>query len=154
MSEFLAWLGQNPLAAWGMIALLLAAAELLTLDLTLLMLAGGAVLGAVTALAFPDLLWLQVVVSLLTAVVTLFLLRPTLLEKTRRAPGYRSSLDKVVGSAGDVTSRITANSGEVKIDGQIWQARSYDETIAIEAGEKIEVFDLDGITLIVYPIAR
>jgi conserved hypothetical protein len=59
-----------------------------------------------------------------------------------------------VGSAGDVTSRITANSGEVKIDGQIWQARSYDETIAIEAGEKIEVFDLDGITLIVYPIAR
>ena len=145
MSEFLAWLGQNPWAAWGMIALLLAAAELLTLDLTLLMLAGGAVLGAVTALAFPDLLWLQVVVSLL---------RPTLLEKTRRAPGYRSSLDKVVGSAGDVTSRITANSGEVKIDGQIWQARSYDETIAIEAGEKIEVFDLDGITLIVYPIAR
>lgn len=60
MSEFLAWLGQNPWAAWGMIALLLAAAELLTLDLTLLMLAGGAVLGAVTALAFPDLLWLQV----------------------------------------------------------------------------------------------
>ena len=154
MSEFLAWLGQNPWAAWGMIALLLAAAELLTLDLTLLMLAGGAALGAVTALAFPDLLWLQVVVSLLTAVVTLFLLRPTLLEETRRAPGYRSSLDKVVGSAGDVTSRITANSGEVKIDGQIWQARSYDETIAIEAGEKIEVFDLDGITLIVYPIAR
>lgn len=94
------------------------------------------------------------IVALATAVATLFLLRPTLLEKARRAPGYRSSLDKLIGSFGEVVSRITSNSGEVKIDGQIWQARSYDEAIVIEAGERIEVYKLDGITLIVYPIAN
>ena len=85
---------------------------------------------------------------------TLFLLRPTLLEKARRAPGYRSSLDKLIGSFGEVTSRITPHSGEVKIDGQVWQARSYDDTVTIETGERIEVYKLDGITLIVYPIAH
>jgi len=53
-----------------------------------------------------------------------------------------------------VTTQITANSGEVKVDGQIWQARSYDDTVTIETGERIEVYKLDGITLIVYPIAH
>ena len=154
MTDFLIWFGQNPWAAWGVLALLLAVAELLTLDLTLLMLAAGALAGGVVALFFPHLLWLQVIVALATAVATLFLLRPTLLEKARRAPGYRSSLDKLIGSFGEVVSRITSNSGEVKIDGQIWQARSYDEAIVIEAGERIEVYKLDVITLIVYPIAN
>ena len=154
MADFFAWLGQNLWAAWGLLALLLAAAELLTFDLTLLMLAAGALAGGFVALLFPPLLWLQVIVALATAVATLFLLRPTLLEKARRAPGYRSSLDKLTGSVGEVTSRITANSGEVKLDGQIWQARSYDEAIVIEVSERIEVLELDGITLIVYPVAR
>ena len=154
MTDFLTWFGQNPWAGWGVLALLLAVAELLTLDLTLLMLAVGALAGGVVALLFPHLLWLQVIVALATAVATLFLLRPTLLEKARHAPGYRSSLDKLIGSFGEVTSRITPHSGEVKIDGQIWQARSYDETIVIETGEKIEVYKLDGITLVVYPVAR
>lgn len=154
MTDFLTWLGQHPWAAWGVLALLLATAELLTMDLTLLMLAAGALAGGVVALLFPHLLWLQVIVALATAVATLFLLRPTLLEKARQAPGYRSSLDDLIGSFGDVTTRITANSGEAKVDGQIWQARSYDDAITIEAGERIEVYKLDGITLIVYPIAR
>ena len=154
MTDFLTWAGQNPWAAWGVLALLLAAAELLTMDLTLLMLAAGALAGGVVALLFPQLLWLQVIVALATAVATLFLLRPTLLEKARHAPGYRSSLDDLIGSFGDVTTRITANSGEAKVDGQIWQARSYDDTVTIETGERIEVYKLDGITLIVYPIAH
>ena len=154
MTDFLAWAGQNPWAAWGVLALLLAAAELLTMDLTLLMLAAGALAGGAVALLLPHLLWLQVIVGLTTAVATLFLLRPTLLEKTRRAPGYRSRLDDLIGSLGDVTTQITANSGEVKVDGQIWQARRYDDTVTIETGERIEVYKLDGITLIVYPIAH
>ena len=53
MTDFLIWFGQNPWAAWGVLALLLAVAELLTLDLTLLMLAAGALAGGVVALFFP-----------------------------------------------------------------------------------------------------
>lgn len=50
MNEFMEWVRQNLWAGWGVLALGLAAAELLTLDLTLLMLAGGALAGGVTAL--------------------------------------------------------------------------------------------------------
>lgn len=154
MNEFLDWVRANLWAGWGILAALLATAELLTMDLTLLMLASGALAGGVTALIFPGLVWLQVLVALTTAVLTLFLLRPTLLERVRRAPGYRSSLDKLVGASGRALGEITGRSGEVKVEGQIWEARSFDPSVVIDAGEEIEVYGLDGITLIVYPARR
>ena len=154
MDDLLAWVRDNLWAGWGLAALGLAAAELLTLDLTLLMLAVGAAAGGVTALVFPGLIWLQLVVAIVTAVATLFLLRPTLLEKVRKAPGYRSSLDTLVGARGTATTQITGVTGEVKVDGQIWQARSFDPDLAIREGDQIEVFGLDGVTLTVYPTDR
>ncbi|GAA3877243.1 NfeD family protein [Tessaracoccus defluvii] len=154
MSDFVDWLGANLWSLWGITALGLAAAELFTLDLTLLMLASGALAGGVVALVFPGLFWLQIVVAVVVAVASLFLLRPTLLEKVRNAPGYRSSLDNLVGARGTVTALVGAETGEVKVSGQVWEARPYDPTITIEPGEPIEVFGLDGITLIVYPVHR
>ncbi len=154
MNEWVEWIRTNLWAGWGILAVMLAAAELLTMDLTLLMLAAGALAGGVTALVFPGLIWLQIVVALITAVLTLFVLRPTLLEKVRRAPGYRSSLDKLVGASGRATAQITTSGGAVKVEGQVWEARSYDPSVTIEADEEVEVFALDGITLIVYPARR
>jgi membrane protein implicated in regulation of membrane protease activity len=154
MSEFLDWVSAHLWAGWGLLAVGLAAAELFTLDMTLLMLAAGALAGGAVALVFPGLVWLQVAVALATAVATLFLLRPTLLERVRRAPGYRSSLDTLIGASGVTTTAITARAGEVKVDGQVWEARSYDGSIEISAGESVEVLGLDGITLLVYPANR
>lgn len=154
MNELLDWIQANLWAGWGILAALLAAAELLTMDLTLLMLAAGAAAGGATALIFPGLVWLQIVVALVTAVLTLFLLRPTLLDRVRRAPGYRSSLDTLVGASGHATAVITRTAGEVKVSGQVWEARSFDPSVTIDAGEEVEVFGLDGITLIVYPTRR
>lgn len=154
MDELLGWIRDNLWAGWGLAALGLAAAELFTLDLTLLMLAAGALAGGVTALIFPGLVWLQILVAIITAVATLFLLRPTLLEKVRSAPGYRSSLDTLVGAGGVATTAITSSTGEVKVDGQLWEARSFDPDLAIDAGEPVEVFSINGVTLTVYPTNR
>lgn len=154
MSDFLEWLSSHLWAGWGILALGLAAAELLTLDLTLLMLASGALMGGVTALVFPGLVWLQILVALATAVATLFLLRPTLLDRVRRAPGYRSSLDNLIGSQAINAVAITPSSGELTVDGQVWPARPYDPTLTIEAGQSVEVLAIDGITLLVYPTNR
>ena len=148
---FADWLARNGWAAWGVVALGLAAAELLTLDLTLLMLAVGALAGGLTAVVAPGLWWLQVVVALATAVATLFLLRPTLLRKVRQAPGYRSSLESLVGSAGVATQAVTGRAGEVKVSGQVWDARAFDPDLRIDEGDEIEVYGLDGVTLVVYP---
>jgi len=146
------WLRANGWAFWGVGALGLAAAELLTLDLTLLMLAAGAAAGGATALVFPGLWWLQVIVAVTVAILTLVVLRPTLLNKVRNAPGYRSSLETLVGSSGVATAAITASVGEVKVQGQIWDARAFDPAMTVEPGDDVEVYGIDGITLIVYPV--
>lgn len=146
------WLTAHAWAFWGVVAMGLAAAELLTLDLTLLMLAAGAAAGGATALVFPTLWWLQVVVAVLVAVLTLAVLRPTLLAKVRDAPGYRSSLESLVGSSGVATAQVTGSAGEVKVQGQVWDARAFDPQMVMAPGQDVEVYGLDGITLIVYPV--
>lgn len=150
--EFWDWVTRNLWVGWGVLAAALATLELLTLDLTLLMLASGAVAGGLTALVFPGAWWLQILVALAVSFLTLFLLRPTLLRKVRNAPGYRSSTDTLMGSAGKATVQITGTTGEVKVDGQLWSARAFDPDMRIEEGEDIEVYDRDGVTLLVYPV--
>ncbi len=147
------WLSNNLWSVWLALGAGLALTELATLDFTLLMLAAGAVAGGVTALVFPGLLWLQIAVAVVVAILMLALLRPTLLEKIRRMPGYRSSIDKLVGSTGVVVAEITGTTGEVKLAGEVWTARSVDGT-PIAVGEQIEVYQVDGATVVVYPRHR
>jgi nodulation efficiency protein D len=121
-------------------------------DFTLLMLAAGAGAGAVTAAIVPGLWLLQVIVAVAVAALLLAVLRPTLLRRVREAPGYRSSLDKLVGSEGVATSEITDGHGQVKVDGEEWSARALEPGSTIAVGERIEVYEVDGATLVVYPV--
>jgi membrane protein implicated in regulation of membrane protease activity len=130
---------------------LLGVAEVLSLDLVLIMLAAGALAGMGVALIAPDLWWLQIVAASGVSIATLALLRPTLLAKVRSLPGYRSSTDKLVGSTGLAVSAITRTGGEVKIDGQSWSARPFDTTQVIDQGTEVEVYEIDGVTAVVYP---
>ncbi|MEL4504043.1 NfeD family protein [Luteococcus sp. H138] len=152
--EFVHWVGDNLWALWGAIALVLASAEMLTLDLTLLMLASGALVGGVVSFFLPTMVWLQVVVALAVAAAMLGFLRPTLLRRVRNAPGYRSSLSKLVGSEGLATAAITRSGGEVKVNGEIWTARSLNADLQIGVGDLVEVYEVDGTTLVVYPVER
>lgn len=151
--EFVDWIGDNLWALWGAIALVLASAEMLTLDLTLLMLASGALAGGVVSIFLPSLVWLQVVVALAVAAAMLGFLRPTLLRRVRNAPGYRSSLNKLVGSEGTATAAISRSGGEVKVNGEIWTARTMGD-FQIGLGDLVEVYEVDGTTLVVYPVER
>jgi len=135
---------------WLALAAVLAIAEMATLDFTLLMLAGGALVGCVMALAFPSLIWLQAIVAVIAAVLLLWILRPTLLHKVRSMPGYRSSVAKLVGSSGTAITDVTDEGGEVKLAGEVWTAKTQDSTI-IPAGADIEVYRIDGATAIVFP---
>jgi len=144
------WLSANWWAIWLILAVGLALAESLTLDFTLLMLAAGALAAAGVAVFLPGLLLVQVVVAIAVSFTLLFLLRPTLLAKVRNAPGYRSSLQRMVGSTGRALTAIDGDSGEVKVEGEVWQARSF-STEAIEAGTPVEIYEVDGTTVVVYP---
>lgn len=145
------WLGDNGWAIWLSLAFLLAVAEILSLDLVLIMLAVGALAGAGVAVLAPGLWWLQILAATAVSVLTLLLLRPTLLRRVRNMAGYRSSTDKIVGSSGIAVSQIDRHGGEIKVDGQSWTARPYISDVVIEQGTEIEVFEIDGAIAVVYP---
>jgi membrane protein implicated in regulation of membrane protease activity len=148
------WVREHAWAAWLMVGLVLAGAEMLTLDLTLLMLSGGAFAAAGVAVFFPHAWLVQVIVGVVVALAMLLGLRPTLLARMRRAPGYRNSISKLVGSTALTTRAISHSDGEVKVNGDTWTARSYDPKVTIEVGERVEVYEVDGTTLVVYPADR
>lgn len=145
------WLGNNGWAIWFSVALLLAIAEILSLDLVLIMLAIGALAGGITAAFVPSLWWLQILVAVVVSVLTLLLVRPTVMKRVHNLPGYRSSFASIVGKEGRVTEEVTAAGGAVKIDGQAWSARAYDDDMVIGPGTEVEVFELDGAVVVVYP---
>ncbi|MFW6598911.1 NfeD family protein [Propionibacteriaceae bacterium Y2011] len=145
------WLSENAWAVWFVAALVLGIAEVLSLDLVLAMLAAGAIAAGITAMVAPDLFWLQALVAIATSGLSLALLRPTLLRRVRSMPGYRSSLDAMVGRSGRVTKTVTASGGEVKVDGQEWSARSYDPHLTIAPDTEVDVFELDGTVALVHP---
>ena len=134
---------------WLVGAVGLAIAELHSGDFTLLMLAGGCLFGLFAALIIPAF-WAQAIIAALSTALLLWVLRPTLLHRVRSMPGYRSSLDRMVGSSGLVTQAITADAGEVKIDGEVWSARSLEGT-PIAADQEIDVYGIDGTYLLVVP---
>ncbi len=145
------WLGDHGWALWLSLAVLLGVAEIVSLDLVLIMLAAGAVAGGLVSLVAPDLWWLQILVASAVSLGMLLLLRPTLLAKVRSMPGYRSSTAKMVGSSGIAISQIDRSGGEIKIDGQSWTARPYTSDVVIEQGTEIEVYEVDGAIAVVYP---
>ncbi|AFV90009.1 MAG: NfeD family protein [Acidipropionibacterium acidipropionici] len=154
MNEFWDWVARHGWVAWLAASAVLACAEMLTLDFTLLMLASGALAGAITAAILPGAWIAQVLVAVAVGGIMLAVLRPTLLKKVRDAPGYRSSLDTLLGAEGTATHQITEGAGEVKVHGELWEARPMAPGVTIEAGESIEVFQIDGTTLIVYPSSQ
>lgn len=146
-------MAENPWAVWLALAGGLAVSEMTTLDMTLLMLSVGAVAGFLVALLVPGLVWAQIVAAVVVALLCLTLVRPSILRRIHRGVGFRSSVEKVVGSNGTTTREVTASGGEVRVNGETWSARSYDgEPIA--AGVEVDVFELDGLTVVVYPSHR
>ncbi len=145
------WLGDNAWAIWLSLAFLLAVAEIMSLDLVLIMLAVGALAGAGVSVVAPGMWWLQILVAAGVSVGMLLLLRPTVLAKVRSMPGYKSSAAKMVGSSGVAVSQVDRSGGEIKVDGQSWTARPYSIDLVIEQGTEIEVYEIDGAIAVVYP---
>ena len=87
-----------------------------------------------------------------TSVAMLALVRPSLTKHLQSGPELRLGHGKLVGKQGLVTETITAlNPGRVRLAGDVWSAEPYDESLTIEAGETVEVFEIRGATAYVHP---
>ena len=148
------WLGNHLWAVWMVLAVALGMAEMLSLDLVLLMLAVGAVVGALAALAsFP--LILQVLLAGGGAAAMLTLVRPNLIAKLHNGPTLVTGHDRLVGRQGVVTEALTTQQpGRVRIGGEIWSAQPYDDSLTIPSGATVEVFAIRGATAFVHPVGE
>jgi membrane protein implicated in regulation of membrane protease activity len=145
------WLGDNLWAGWLTLALALGAAELLSLDLILLMLAVGCIAGALTGVLGAAVI-LQVLVAGAASIAMLALVRPNLIKHLHTGPELQLGHAKVVGREALVTEDISSHQpGRVKLAGEIWSARPYDDTLTIKAGETVEVLAMKGATVFVHP---
>lgn len=143
------WLGDYDWVAWLGLAVLLGIVEVSTLDLVFLMLASGALAGALAAgVGLPFVL--QVVVALVTAVAMLGVVRPVALRHLRTPMSSRTGVAALVGAKGVVLERVDAHAGLIKLAGETWTARSFDPHTAIEPGRPVDVMQIDGATAVVY----
>ena len=78
-------------------------------------------------------------------------LRPVARRHRRLPPSIRTGAAALVGRAALVLERIANDEGVgcVRIDGEVWTARSYDEDEVIDAGERVEVVEIRGATALV-----
>lgn len=146
------WISDNLWSVWLTAAAVLGVAELVSLDLVLVMLAAGAVVGAVAAVAGAPLV-LQLLLAGGSAAAMLFLVRPPVVKRLHHGPELRLGHGKLVGREAVVTERITAHeTGRIRVGGEIWSAQPYDDATTIEAGETVEVLQIRGATALVHPI--
>ncbi|HEY6739103.1 MAG TPA: NfeD family protein [Actinopolymorphaceae bacterium] len=151
MGDLLDWLGNW--LVWLVLAGGLAAAELLTLDFVLIMLGAGALAGAGAALLTGSAV-ISVIVATVVAVSMLGVVRPLALHHYRQGPKIRIGVDALVGKQAIVVEKVDAKGGRVRIDGEEWSARTYDEQSAIEVGRRVDVMSIDGATAYVYDIDK
>jgi membrane protein implicated in regulation of membrane protease activity len=137
-------------AIWLVVAGALAIAEVLTLTFVLGMLAGGAVAAAlVAALSGPPALqglgFVAVSGGLLVTVM------PVARRHRHRSPLLQTGSAALVGSRGTAITQVDKHSGLVRLGGENWTARPYDENVVIEPGAEVDVFAIDGATAVIHP---
>jgi membrane protein implicated in regulation of membrane protease activity len=145
------WLQNHSWESWLIVALVLAATEMATLDFTLLMMAVGAGAGCLMA-AIGFNVWIQVIVAAVVAVTMLAFVRPNIVKRVHRGPTVQNGPQALVGQSGLVLERVTGLTGRVRLRGEVWSARAVDDGVLIEPGAKVGVAEIDGATAVVYPL--
>jgi len=134
---------------WIAVAGLLAVGELITMSFFLAPIAIAAVVAALAAVAGAGLA-VQLAVFILASATTVGLLRPVARGHLQTPARLRTGTAALVGSAATVIDRVDAHGGSVKLAGEIWTARAFDEDHAFEPGQRVEVLKIEGATALVH----
>ena len=134
--------------AWVIVAVVFAVGEILTLGFFLGPFAIGAAIAAITSAAGAPLV-VSGLVFLAASGVTFAGLRPIVRRHTRLPAQLRTGTAALVGRSATVVERVDANGGSVKLEGEVWTARTYLEDEVIEPGARVQVMEIRGATALV-----
>ena len=134
---------------WLIAFILFVVGEAVTVGLVSIWFALGS-LGALAAAALGGGLWLQIVIFLLLSALSLMLLKPLSRKWMAGHKAARTNADRVIGETALVTEDIdnTMATGQVRVDGQIWTARSA-HGVVIPAGSRVKVLSIQGVKVMV-----
>ena len=135
---------------WAIVAVALAVGEIATPGLFFLgPVALAAVLAAVVA-AIGGGAAIQLIVFIVGALASLATIRPIVRRHLHMPARLRTGTAALVGAHALVLERIDRHGGRVRIGGEVWSARAFDESQVIEPGTSVEVVKIEGATALVY----
>src|SRR3954466_15341099 len=133
---------------WLIAAAILGVGEIATTGLFLAPFAVGALIAALLSAVGAG-----TVISLALFVVVSVLLPAALPPIPRAHPRQparlRTGTAALIGRTATVVERITSDEGCIKLEGEIWRARPYDEDEVIEPGAHVHVIEIRGVTAVV-----
>lgn len=137
---------------WIILIIAFAVGEIVTVGLTSIWFAGGA-LAALIVSAFGANEIVQIVVFLVVSLLLLFFTRPWAL-KYLKPHLTRTNYEEAWNQKVTITQTIdnVKGTGTAVLKGQEWTARAYEDDIIIEAGTMATVQEIRGVTLYVVPI--
>lgn len=137
------------IAFWVVALVVFLIVEAVTAGLVSIWFVFGSLVALICA-ALGAAVWLQIFWFVIVSVATLVLTRP-LVKRYVDSRSVATNADRSIGRTAVVTERIDnlAATGAVKLDGVVWTARSTDDAVAIETGERVTVRAIEGVKLIV-----
>ena len=142
------YISQNLWLFWSIITFVCLIMELSSGDFYVTCFAIGALVSIVTAvIGLP--FWMQVVVWAVCSVLSIWLIRPHLVQAIHKGADERkSNADALMGQIGEVSQIIVAGDyGRVKLDGDDWKAEAPGSQENIEVGAKVKVVGRESIIL-------
>lgn len=125
--------------------------EIATTGFLIFWLGIGALLAMITSFITNSIV-AQTIVFVVTSCILIPLTKP-LADKFTNKKTVATNSYSLINKHGIVTMDINPieATGLVKVNGEIWSAKSQDESIIVK-GTEIEVLDIDGVKLIVSPV--
>lgn len=142
MAEYMLYL-------WIALFVIFLIAEAVTAQLATIWFAAGSLVALILKIAGVDSIAIQVTAFLAVSIVTLIATRP-LVKKMINKKTVATNADRNVGCEAVVTETIDNlnAAGAIKLNGNIWTARSADESV-IEVGATVITEKIDGVKMIV-----
>ncbi|GIF12089.1 NfeD family protein [Actinoplanes teichomyceticus] len=137
---------------WIVLAVALAIGEAFTATILIIFFAAGAAAAAVAAALGANLL-LQVIVFALVSGLSVAAVRPLIMRHARSALESGDTpfgIEAMEGHHGTVLEDVDADHGQIRIEGEIWQARSFDGRETFPAGQRVRVVKIRGATALVW----
>lgn len=135
--------------AWLVLLVVMLAAEAVTLGLTTIWFAAGALAAFLLALAGANLL-IQILGFFVVSAILLFAMRPVA-SKWLNKDRVRTNAESLVGKTAVVTEPINnlAGTGQVQVQGQYWTARAVSDQVQITKDVRVVIEKISGVKLIV-----